>query len=232
MLKYTMERRTIVLKTKFTKKDHTVAIVSVLIISIILNIYSLYKVSSYKYKLGQQSYNYIEEIRQRNESNMEILSKGLKDGNIKNEELLKLYKNYDIIAGDIIGLWQRYASYSQKGLSFFNKTIDTNKAIENDIHGQIKEYIISTLNNEMRNEQSKLALIDEDKLCFEAMYNMSKKIYDYFNDFNDRVLQGSTGEEKEKKVIKKHYWIDILEGIYDISDEYVNIQWKIKTDDV
>ena len=30
------------MKNKFNKKDHTVAIVSILIISIILNVYSLY----------------------------------------------------------------------------------------------------------------------------------------------------------------------------------------------
>lgn len=232
MLKYTMERRAVALKTKFFKKDHTVAIVSVLILSIILNIYSSYKISSYKYKLGQQSYNYIEEIRQRNEGNMDILSKSLKDGNIKNEELLKLYKNYDVIAGNIIGLWQRYASYSQDKLSFFTKTIDTDKVIENDIHGQIKEYVFSILNNEMKNEENKLVLIDEDKLCFEAMYDMSEKIYNYFNDFNDNVLQGSIGEEKESKVVKEHYWIDMLEGIYDINADYVNIQWKIKVNDI
>ncbi len=101
------------MKNKFNKKDHTVAIVSILIISIILNVYSAYKVSSYKYKLGQQAYNYIEEIRQRNEGNLEILSKSLKNGKIKNEELLKLYKNYDVIAGYIIVLCQIYSSYSQ-----------------------------------------------------------------------------------------------------------------------
>lgn len=216
------------MKIKFNKKDHTVAIVSILIISIILNVYSAYKISSYKYKLGQQAYNYIEEIRQRNEGNLQILSKSLKDGKIKNEELLKLYKNYDVIAGDVIALWQRYASYSQNELNTFTKIIDTNKVIENDIHGQIKEYIISTLQNEMKNEQSKLVLVNEDKLCFEAMYNMAEKIDNYFNDFNENILKGSTGVGKEKKVIKKHYWIDILEGIYEISDDYVDVAWKIQ----
>lgn len=216
------------MKTKFNKKDHTVAIVSILIISIILNVYSAYKISSYKYKLGQQAYNYIEEIRQRNESNLEILSKSLKDGKIKNEELLKLYKNYDVIGGDIIGLWQRYASYSQNQLNIFTKIIDTNKIIENDIHSQIKEYIMCTLNNEMRNEQNKLELANEDKLCFEAMHDMAEKIDNYFNDFNEDILKGSTGVEKEKKVIKKHYWIYILEGIYGISDDYVDVEWKIQ----
>ena len=216
------------MKNKFNKKHHTVAIVSILIISIILNVYSAYKVSSYKYKLGQQAYNYIEEIRQRNEGNLEILSKSLKNGKIKNEELLKLYKNYDVIAGDIIGLWQRYASYSQNELNIFTKIIDTNRIIENDIHGQIKEYIICTLNNEMKNEQSNLILVNEDKSCFEAMYNMAEKINNYFNTFNGDILKGSTGVEKEKKVIKKHYWIDILEGIYGISDDYVDVEWKIQ----
>ena len=61
-----------------------------------------------------------------------------------------------------------------------------------------------------------------------VLYNMAEKINNYFNTFNEDILKGSTGVEKEKKVIKKHYWIDILEGIYGISDDYVDVEWKIQ----
>ena len=46
--------------------------------------------------------------------------------------------------------------------------------------------------------------------------------------FNDENLKGITGEEKEKKVIKEHYWVDMLQSTYDISNDFINVQWKIE----
>ena len=208
--------------------DYIMLIAVLLIVSVIVNIYALIKLNDYKYKIGQQSYIKIEDVKQRNESNMDILSKSIENGSIKNEELLKLYKNYYIITSDIMDLWQQYGAYTQNSLLIFSKTIETNKIMENDIHGKIKEYMLSVLNREMKNEKIKLKLEDEDLQFFKDMYEMSSRIYEYLNKFNEEILNGTTGEDKEKKVIKKHYWIDMLEGIYDISDDYVNVQWKIE----
>lgn len=200
----------------------------VLIVSIIINIYSIMKLNDYKYKIGQQSYTDIEDIKQRNEKNMDILSKSIEVGTIKNEELLKLYKNYDAISNDIMELWQQYGQYTQNSNFIFSKNIKTNKVMENDIQGKIKEYLLSTLNREMKNEKSKLKLEGEDLQSFEYMYEISLRIYEYFNKFNEETLKKVTGEEKENKVIKEHYWVDMLQGIYDISNDYANVQWKIE----
>ena len=200
----------------------------VLIVSIIMNIYAVVKLNNYKYKIGQQSYMKIEEVKQRNESNMDILLKSIEDRSIKNEELLKLYKNYDVIAGDLIELWQQYGSYTQSSISLFSKNIKTNKIMENDIHGKIKEYMLSTLNKEMKNEKSKLELKSEDLQAFKSMYEISLRIYESSNKFNEETLKGITGEEKEKKIIKEHYWIDMLSNIYNIGEDYVNLQWRVE----
>lgn len=203
-----------------------------LIVSVIMNIHILFKLNNYKYKIEQQSYTKMEDIKQRNESNMDILSKSIDGESIKNEDLLKLYKNYDTMSSDIMELWQQYGSYTQNAVPMFSKSIKTNKVIENDIHGKIKEYMLSTLNKEMKNEKSKLQLENEDLQSFKSMYEISSGINIYFDKFNEEKLMGVTGEEKEKKVIKEHYWIDMLEGIYDISDDYVNLQWKTEATDV
>ena len=208
--------------------DYVMIIAMILIVSIIMNIYAVVKLNNYKYKIGQQSYIKIEDVKQRNESNMDILLKSIEQGSIKNEDLLKIYKNYDVITGDIIELWQQYGSYTQSSISVFSKSIKTNKIMENDIHGKIKEYTLSVLNKQMRNEKSKLQLQSEDLQSFKAMYEISSRIYEYLNKFNDETLKGATGEDKEKKVIKEHYWIDMLGGIYDISEDYVNLQWKVE----
>ena len=212
--------------------DYMMPISILLIVSIIVNVYALFKINNYKYKIGQQSYIKIEDVKQRNESNMDILSKSIENGSIKNEELLKLYKNYDVITSDIMELWQQYGSYTQNSLSIFSKKIETNKIVENDIHRKIKEYMLSVLNREMKNEKIKLQLENEDMQSFKDMYEISSRIYEYLNKFNEETLEGISGKDKEKKVIKNHYWIDMLEGIYDISDDYVNVQWKIEATDI
>lgn len=200
----------------------------VLIVSVIVNIYSIMKLNDYKYKVYQQAYLNIEDFKQRNEKNMDILSKSIEAGNIKNEELLKLYKNYDAMSSEIMELWQQYGEYTQNSKFIFSKNIKSNKIVENDIHGKIKEYLLSTLNREMKNERSKLQLVGEDLQSFKYMYEISSRIYENFNKFNEEKLKGIKGEEKEKLVIKEHYWVDMLQNIYDISNDYINVQWKIE----
>ena len=213
---------------RFKNIDYVMIISVVLIVSVVVNIYSIMKLNDYKYKVGKQSYLNIEDIKQRNEKNMDILSKGIEAGTIKNEELLRLYKNYDAMSSEIMELWQQYGEYTQNSKFIFSKNIKTNKIVENDIHGKIKEYMLSTLNREMKNERSNLRLEGEDLQSFKYMYEISSRIYESFNKFNDENLKGITGEEKEKKVIKEHYWVDMLQSIYDISNDFINVQWKIE----
>ena len=232
MLKWIVRQEEYFLIKGIKNIDYVMIIAIVLIVSIIMNIYAVVKLNNYKYKIGQQSYIKIEDVKQRNESNMDILLKSIEQGSIKNEDLLKLYKNYDVITGDIIELWQQYGSYTQSSISILSKNIKTNKIMENDIHGKIKEYTLSVLNREMRNEKSKLQLQSQDLQSFKAMYEISSRIYEYLNKFNEETLKGATGEDKEKKVIKEHYWIDMLAGIYNISEDYVNLQWKVEVAEI
>lgn len=219
------------MKIKLKNKERIILISIILAISIITNIYSVFKIYNYKYNIGKESYIKIEEIRQRNESIMDILNTSLDSENIKNEEILKLYKNYDVIASDIIKLWEQYADYTQRSISIFTKNIESDKVIQKDIHGKVKEYMLSTLSKEMKNDQSKFILEDKDLECFKVMKDMSVRIYNYFNEFNENNLNGYTGESKQKKVIRNHYWIDMLNGIYNISNDYIDVEWNIDVRD-
>lgn len=217
---------------KIKNVDYTMLLSVLLIISVIINAYTIFKLDNYKYKIGQQSYVKIEDFKQRNESNMDILSKGIEERSIKNQDLLKLYKNYDAMSSDIIELWQQYGAYKQNAVPLFSKNIKTNKVVENDIQAKMKDYMLSILNKEMENKKNGLQLEDENLKHFEYMYKISSRIYEYFNKFNEETLKGVRGEEKEKIIIKDYYWIDMLDGIYDISNDYADFQWKIEAADV
>lgn len=217
---------------KLKNIDYIMLLSVFLIISMIVNVYTVLKLNNYKYKIGQQSYIKIEDFKQKNEINMDVLSKAIEEGNIKDIDLLRLYKNYDAMSSDVMELWQEYGSYSQNAMLFFSKSIKTDKAVENDIHGKIKEYILSVLNREIKNQADKLVLKDDDLISFKYMYEISSRINEYSSEFNDKTLKNITGQEKEKKVIKEYYWIDMLAAIYSISDDYVNLQWKIEAVDI
>ncbi|NFG24266.1 hypothetical protein FDF11_08895 [Clostridium botulinum] len=212
---------------KFKIKDYAIIITALFILSLIINIFSYVNIRNYKYRIGKESQISIEDVRQRNESNMDILNMSIDQSCIKNEELLKLYKNYEIITNDIIKLWEQYGEYKANNFSMFSKKIETKKIIENDVHSRIKEYMFIVLNEAMKNRESGLILSENYLNDFVIMQELSRKIYTYFEEFNSGKLSNFTGIDREKKIIMNNYWIDMLQGIYDISDEYSNIQWSV-----
>ncbi|WP_252232031.1 hypothetical protein [Clostridium sp. ZBS15] len=212
---------------KFKVRDYAIIITVLFAISLIINIFSYVNIRDYKYRIGRESQLNIEDIRQRNESNMDILNMSIDQGCIKNEELLKLYKNYEIIANDTIELWEQYREYKANSFSIFSKKIETKKIIQNEVHGRIKEYMFIVLNEAMKNRESGLILNENYLDDFVVMKELAEKIYHYFEEFNSTKLSNFTGVDREKKSIRNNYWIDMLQGIYDISDEYSNIQLSV-----
>ncbi|MBN1039733.1 hypothetical protein DVW12_13580 [Clostridium botulinum] len=212
---------------KFKVRDYAIIITVLFTISLIINIFSYVNIRNYKYRIGKESQINIDSVRQRNESNMDILNMSIDQGCIKNEELLKLYKNYEIIAKNTIELWEQYGEYKVNNFSRFSKEIETKKIIQNDVHGRIKEYMFIVLTEAMKNRESGLMLNENYLNDFVIMQELSGKIYHYFEDFNSTKLLNFTGMDREKKIIRNNYWIDMLQGIYDISDEYSNIQWSV-----
>lgn len=212
---------------KIKTKDYTPILIIFFFISIIINIYSYLNINKYKYQLGKESQINIEDIRQRNESNMNIINVSIGQGCIKNEDLLKLYKNYDIITSEIIELWGQYASYKDNTFSMFSKKIDTKKVLENDVYVRIKDYLSIILNQTMKSKDLGLTLSPEYIENFKTMSELTEKVNDYFDEFNSEKLSNVTGEQREKEIIKNHYWIDMLEGIYNINNDYTNIEFNV-----
>ncbi len=71
---------------KFKTKDYAIIITALFILSLIINIFSYVNIRNYKYRIGKESQISIEDVRQRNESNMDILNMSIDQSCIKNEE--------------------------------------------------------------------------------------------------------------------------------------------------
>ena len=118
------------MKDKITKKDKCfIIILIILFISFLLNCYQVMVNKRYKRIIESTCYGNVEEIRIKNESVLSILDRCIKSGNISNEELLKLYKNYSAIASAETNLLEYYLEYKDNPNI---KTSSKNVSIENE----------------------------------------------------------------------------------------------------
>lgn len=201
-----------------------------LIISIMGNIYYFITTKNYRYQSEKHAYTAITDIRDKNEINYNILNKGIQDEFISNVDLLKLYKNYETIDSDFVVLTEQYADYIKGAVPFFHKKIDKPKALDKLEYDSITEYILSNLNEEMKTDKSGLTLGSDETYYAEVLFKMSDELKSYFENFDNANFQNLDPEKKEKTIITKHYWIDMISGICDVNEKYGDVQWKLKND--
>lgn len=208
-------------------KKYFLLIVGILFVSLILNIVTSLDNIKYKYKVGAESYNNIETIRERNDSNILLLNSAIEVGTINNMDAVKLYENYKIISDSFINLWSEYSFYEENKKGFSFKKIDTNKALLNDVNYKIQEYLKEILYLEMKTKSDKLEIKAVALEQFQEMEDLALEIDAYYKEFCSTKLNGAVENDKKDKIIKKYYWIDMLEGMNEINEGYINIEFKI-----
>lgn len=211
------------------KRNHSILIIMILLISFLLNIILCINNSSYKHRVGVNSYRNIESIKVKNDKILEIINKSLEVNKISNEELLTLYTNYKDISDCIIELWDDYSFYKESSISKLSKKkIDTTSILENEIYSRIYSYLEKSLINIMNTENNELVLRGKVKTDFNVMKNISLNMNKIFKDFNEVKLANVEGKEKESVVVKNKYWIDILNKINSVNKEYTDYDFTKK----
>lgn len=214
---------------KISKNNSILLILTVLIISLLINVYTSIMNSRYKILVGKETYKSVEEIRNRNEGALNILNQSIKSGSISNEELLALYKNYSSMSDEFASLWSNYKNYGKEEIITISKKSKISKEIPNEVYSRIESLLFEYLNSEMKNQNDKIILEGETLNNFSAMNNMSNQLNEFFKEFNQEKFSNKTEEDKEIITIKKNYWIDILNGINSIMDPYINYEFTIKS---
>lgn len=209
-------------------KNLLLIIGTIFAISIVLNIATLIKVHKYKYKVGTESYNYIEKIRVLNKGSLDIINSAIDIGSIENMEILKLYENYSNISDNNINLWNEYLYYQDdRHLIKHKKQVNTDDPILNNVDEKIALFFSKILEDEMKNQNYKLVLKDNLLEKFTEIQCLCKDIDQYYNNFYEEKLKGAVQEEKKDRIISKYYWIDMLEGINDINKKYIDVEFNI-----
>ena len=214
---------------KFNKNNSIYFIIVILLISLSINVYNSIMHSRYKLLAGKETYTSLEEVRSRNESNLNILTQCIKAKSINNEELLNIYKNYSTISEEITNLWSEYKDYGKEELIYIGKK---NKGVEefmpNEVYSRLESLIFEYVNLQMNNKEEKLLLTDEILNNFIVMEGMSRQLDEYYKDFNEKYFLDMDEEEKKIEVIKECYWIESLHGMNSIMEPYSNYEFIIK----
>lgn len=212
------------MKIKTNIKDNCfIIIVIILIISFAINIYQFIFNKKYCYELGKQNYSKIEEIRFRNESILSILNSCVTAESVNNVDLLTLYKNYSKISESELSLWNSYLTENNKILNNFknkSKNIVVNTKTKNELYSEIEELIYSYIQNDMTEKIDVIELKGKVADDFNTLKSMALNLNNYFNSFYEENCNVSE-YKKEKIMISENYWIDILQGIQEVNNKYV-----------
>lgn len=212
------------MKIKTNIKDNCfIIIILILMISFTVNIYQAILNKKYCYELGKQNYSRIEEIRFRNESIFSILDSCVTAESVNNGDLLTLYKNYSKISEAELSLWNNYLADDNKILRKFKnkgKNIVVNTKTKNELYSEIEELIYSYIQNDMTEKIDVIELKGKVADDFKTLRSMAMDLNNYFNSFYEENCNVSNSE-KEKVMINEDYWVDILQGIQEVNNKYV-----------
>ncbi|MEG1287564.1 MAG: hypothetical protein RSD13_05875 [Clostridium sp.] len=215
-------------KFKLNKNNSVIIIVSVLLCSLLLNIYTSVMNSKYKMKAGKESYRYIEEIKHRNESALVILEQSIEFGSVSNEELLSLYKSYDSILDATVQLCDSYNTYESSKLITIYTNDNKDKIKQSEVYARIESLVFEYLTLEMKSEQVKINLEGKILNDFTKMKEVAVDVQSFFNDFNNIYLSNVKDEKREAKIIKKDYWIDMYLGVNEAIEKYIDYPFSIE----
>lgn len=205
------------------KGNYLLFIVGILLISLVLNVYQNITYKQYKDYFERQSYDNLEEIRYRNESILAILNSSISAKSISNDELLVLYKNYNEISDREVDLWEHFFKYERspfikiKGKD--SQSINVNK---NQNYWRIGELVYTYLQKDIKENVESLQLEGKASSDFVMMKNLSNDLNDFYIEFYSKKCSGLEEEKRAKKIIKNNYWVDMIQGIEEVNERYVD----------
>ena len=212
------------MKIKTNIKDNCfIIIIAILMISFTVNIYQSILNKKYLYEIGKENYSKIEEIRFRNESILSILDSCVTAESVNNVDLLTLYKNYSKISEAEISLWNNYLTDDNKTLGKLKnkgKNIVVNTRTKNELYSEIEDLIYSYIQNDMTEKIDVIELEGKVADDFNTLRSIALDLNNYFNSFYEENCNVSE-DKKEKLMISEGYWVDILQGIQEVNNKYV-----------
>jgi len=204
---------------KVNKNNSFNFIIIVLLISLSMNIYLSIMNNRYKYKMGEESYNNLVELKVRNESALNIIKQCLKSESINSQELFALYENYSHMTDSYNELWISYNDYGKEELLNLPFSRSKENYIESNlVYSRIEDVLYQYINKKSDDNLDIINLNGQVLENFIIMESLAVEVSDYYNKQKD---DGISDEKKEFKLIMKGQWIDYLEDISSIMEKYL-----------
>ena len=216
------------MNNKIDKKSSCIITITlILLISLLVNVYQSLTGNRYKKEIGNEIYKNIEEVRTRNESILLTLDGCITSQSITKEEIVTLYKSYNLINIAELNLWEKYLKNIEGSLFKKDNKVDLTESNQNEVFANIEELIYNLLLNYMSDNIESIKLDEKLSMDISVMKEISNELNNYINSFMEERLSSLEGEKKAEKMIRKGYWIDILKGIEEINSKYKNYMFKV-----
>ncbi|WP_297631184.1 hypothetical protein [uncultured Clostridium sp.] len=188
-------------------------------ISLSMNIYLSVNHYIYKTKALKNTYSYMLGIRDKVEGSLVVVDGMLETGQYKGVNILTIYDNVAIISSNMIDLWEDYNFYENKPIINSTK-IESDRNVGTDIFFIIEEYMKNMLINVMEDNKGIYKLTKKEKEDFLEIQSLLIEISGVFKTYDENELKGLEGKEREEVVVKKEYWIDMLDKINNINIKF------------
>lgn len=211
-----------------SKKDIIIKTVyGVLFISILVNVFLYWKSNDYRKLYGEKSYGEIERIYQKNGDINDILSETLKTKEISKMDLIKLKASYEQLYSSMWTLKDDYANYKKITLSTH---ISNEDLLTKDVLSKIRPYLTQFIENNINTAGEKIKLKGDNLKYFIIMNRYSDEIDNFFNYYVKSNTKGNSVDSLKSEIQKDGVWVNILDNLCKISDEYFVNDFAYKED--
>ena len=110
------------------------------------------------------------------------------------------------------------------------KHVNKNVSIENEningVYWQIEEVIYNYIKSDLSEKAESMKINDEKLEEVIVLKEMAEKLNEYYISFYDENCSNLNEDSRADKIIKHAYWLDILKGIQNINEEYIDYEFS------
>ncbi|GFZ33895.1 hypothetical protein CSC2_44210 [Clostridium zeae] len=211
---------------KLKNSQYVIFIVAILLISLIVNVFLSVDNGNYRERIGKKTSDELETIIHGNETINQILANSIQSKCILKTDLVKLSSQYDQVYQGVWKLMDDYSYYKQSKRFTFKNDLNINCDVTNDAINKIKLYVNKFIESNANSNGDKIELKNNDLLNFKKMNDFSKELDSYFQTTIKKNSNDGTYDGMKDKIEVKNLWIDILNKIFNISNNYSSFEFK------
>jgi hypothetical protein len=211
---------------KIKNSQYVIFIVAILLVSLIVNVFLSVDNGNYRERIGKKTSDELETIIHGNETINQILANSIQNKCILKTDLVKLSSQYDQVYQGVWKLMDDYSYYKQSKRFILKAGSSINCDVTNDSINKIKLYVNKFVESNANSNGDKIELKSNDLLNFKKMSDFSKELDTYFQTTIKKSSNDGTYDGMKDKIEVKNLWIDILNKIFNISNNYSSFEFK------